>query len=440
MSVEGRMNVLYILVDDMPPAALPAAMRDVVNRLTTSGGQDLTALGYGDTALCGPARVGIHTGKYTHNHGATDNATAYSTFRERGYARADVFSRCRRAGYNVGFFGKFLNGYGEFGDRGQWVHPGVDEWITLTGGQGPGPWKANVNGIVEDGSGRHTPYFAKQAEDYIMEGAGLDTPWFCYLALTDPHTPHTPGPFHEHSHDAESYTSPGTEETDISDKSTWTRDRARTDTEASDAADWQRNWEGTLEEVESIAAWCHRLLDALEASGQTADTAIFFASDNGYMHGEHGGLFKKLLPYEESVRVPFLVRIPGVAVPADLLVSRLDITATILDVAQAGYHPDSIDGRSFLDAGRPEDRRRRRRQRLLVEQPSAGWYMLREGDYALITFVAEEEEFYNLRNDPYELESLDDDPDMQQTIEAMGERLARLRGAAGNLLRQIEEE
>ena len=431
-----RTNVLLVLVDDIPPAALPA-MRSCAERLLALGGTDLTPKGYGDIAVCGPARVGLFTGRYAHNHGATNNDVSYALYRKRGYAASDLFARAKAAGYRTGMFGKYLNGYG-VDDPGKWVHQAVDRWVALVGEQGDrSPYPVNIDGSLREKSQNHTPFFGGHAENFIRNSAR--TPWLCYLALTDPHAPHTPVAADEHDYNGAAYSSPGVEETDLSDKSGWARniDDGPSGGSGSTPADWQKNWEGTLEEVEGIERWFNRLLSALEETGQMQNTAIFFTSDNGYMHGEHGGLFKKQLPYEESLRVPFLVRLPGARVPDGTLVLRLDLTATILEYAEGPSFDDSaVDGRSLLAAAREEAWR----SRLLAELPDVGWTFLREGDTAYIRLPTEEEEMYDLSVDPYELDNLLHDPTPEARAKAaeLSGRLETLKAATGEELRAAE--
>jgi arylsulfatase A-like enzyme len=161
---------------------------------------------------------------------------------------------------------------------------------------------------------------------------------------------------------------------------------------------------------------------------------VIYTSDNGYMHGEHGGLFRKGRPYEESVRVPFLVKMPAShpPLPDSLLVNRLDVTATVLDAAEADA--SGIDGRSFWNLADPATWRRR----LLVEHPGLGWGMVREGDTVYTRMPTGEEEMYDLASAPYQLSSLHGDPVRAEELAALSARLEALRSASGKELRAEE--
>jgi N-acetylglucosamine-6-sulfatase len=181
--------------------------------------------------------------------------------------------------------------------------------------------------------------------------------------------------------------------------------------------------------------------------------------------GEHG-LLRKGVPYEEATSVPFLVRGPEVpqGLTSDALVSQLDITATMLEVA--GANSSGIDGRSLVPLLRgtvPSSWRKR----LLIEQlgGTPHWGMLREGDYSYIEraplegipllpreledalgqilqwsgLLRGERELYNLAVDPYELENLSDTASQSDRVRALSENLAKLKNAGGGELRAAEE-
>ena len=417
---EGRLNVLFVLTDDQPPQTVA-----MMERLRARMQRDWTQTGYSDVPLCGPARVGLFTGKYAHNHGAINNKIAWKVYRNRNYANDDLLSRVRRAGYRVGYFGKVINGYGS-PDNPKWAHPAAHRWVALASSQGRMPYRVNIDGALSERKQKQTVFFGSQAEEFVRKNAGR--PWFCYLALTDPHVPHHPFKVHAHAHDGERWISTGTQEDDLSDKSEWTRNLGSNNLEA-----WQKNWEGTLEEIEGTEDYAVRLLDAMEETGQAGTTIVIFSSDNGYMHGEHGGLFKKGLPYEESARVPFLATIPGADLPEALLVNRLDITATILEATTADM--TGIDGRSFYGAGLTTPWRKR----MLVEHPGVGWRILREDPHVYMRFPSGEEELYDIAADPFQNESLSEDT-FGPLYANLREKCAALANASGDQMRALEED
>ena len=417
-------NILFILTDDQPPHTVPA-MEKTLARF--SDGANLTANGYSAVPLCGPARCTLLTGRYQHSHRITGNDGAFVQYRRKGYPRTDMLSRVKAAGYRLGFFGKYINGY-EFQPR--HVHPAFsagDRWVGLADGQGQKPYTVNVNGDLQEKEQDHTPFFGGWAEAFIRNSASGTRPWFCYLNWTDPHLPY-------HANDiAGSYSSAATEEQDLSDKSDYTRSMPK------HGPDYHRRvHRGQGGEVERLDAWMERMFQALEKTGQLEHTVVVYSSDNGFLTGEHGGMTKKSMPHEESARVPFLVRGPGFG-PLDgsPLVSHVDLTATVCAVA--GADTGGMEGRNLrgLWTGEPW------RKRLLVEMISPEeelWAMLREGPHAYMDFHGEsnDRELYDLSADPHQLESLHASPEHDDLIAYLDAKLEAMRSATGNAIGTAE--
>lgn len=417
---EHRPNVLWILTDDQPPRTvrrMPSAIEKIA-----AAGLDLTDTGYVAIPICSPARVSLLVGTYPHNNGTSDNRRAYEIYRNRRYHDVDVVARLKRAGYRTGFFGKFMNGYGEYGDPGEFVHPFADRWHVITGVQGTPEYGVNKDGKIIGGlKQNHTPYFGERAGEFVRGGASSEQPWFCYLNWTDPHVPFTPFKTHKNSHDGERYRYPG-----IGDSPEDMSPRGRS-INRSRPSYHQERYEGIMEELEGVDDWVGQLLDALEATGQLGNTIVVYSSDNGYMLGEHGGIGHKSHPYEESARVPFLVRGPGIPtrVEGNPLVGHLDLTATIL--AASGADTSDIDGRDLRELSDPS---KPWRKRLLVEHPGRGWAMVRGGRYVYMDLAGESVEIYDMVEDPYQTQNIADTVDTRVKKE-LRLRLADLRVARG---------
>ncbi len=176
------------------------------------------------------------------------------------------------------------------------------------------------------------------------------------------------------------------------------------------------------------------IMAALRAEGELDDTLIVFTSDNGYFYGEHGIQNGKVLAYEPSIRVPLVLRGPGVPAGARRrqLVTNADLAPTIL--AAAGGVPGKVqDGRSLFplldDPGLEWGRD------LLVEgaaglnQPA--YDALRTYRYTFVEYTTGERELYDLERDPFQLQSLHADPAHAEVQEELARRLARLRDCAG---------
>jgi N-acetylglucosamine-6-sulfatase len=434
-------KILYVMTDDQPRHMASARIMPKLDTHLRAKGIDFVRA-YVSEPLCGPARASLFKGQYSHNTGILGNRGAYQDFKERGLDQDTLATRLRAVGYKTAHFGKYMNGYQS--DK-KYVPPGWFRWFTYATGQSNPDYYKMSQASRGSTTARVKTYYrseqneidllAARVEDFIRPSA--DIPWLAYVGFQSPHDPYYPAPRHEHYADGATYSSPGTEENtleELSDKPQNVRDQAPWTTEEQAKADWHT--EGKLEKLQAVDEAIEHLVLALKETGQLANTLIVFCTDNGYMLGEHG-LLQKAAPYEEATSVPFVVRGPGVTrgIESDALVSQLDITATMLDLA--GADTSGIDGRSLvpLFAGTtPDDWRKR----LLVEQKDVGWEMLREGDYSYTERSTGERELYDLASDPYELQSLHDDPTQLARVQAFSENLGRLRNAVGDGLRAAE--
>ena len=159
---------------------------------------------------------------------------------------------------------------------------------------------------------------------------------------------------------------------------------------------------------------------------------MIFTSDNGFFHGEHRVAQGKNLPYEPAIRVPLVVRGPGVPAGRRLTkrVANIDLAPTIVDAAEARAGR-VMDGRSllpfFAHPGRPL------RRDLLVERgPGEDPYAaIRTGRYLYVEYESGARELYDLDRDPHELRSRHADPAYARVRRDLAERLAHLRTCRG---------
>jgi N-acetylglucosamine-6-sulfatase len=412
-------NILWVITDDQPRSTL-GSMRKVWARLVRKGVRFTRA--YSAMPLCGPARASILTSMYPHNHRCVTNNT-HPRFVAQGLDRDTVATRIKRAGYDTGYFGKYMNALHL---EPRYVAPGWDRWVVPVGIGGT----VNVDGEtrVLDTS-READLFAAVRLRRFVRRHRNSGPWFAVFAPTIPHDPYTPSAEHAHDFDDVRWDPPSLNESDMRDKPSWLRDlppRRR--------ADMRKTREGKLEELQDLDDQMNRLLGVLWRTGQLARTWIFFVSDNGFLLGEHR-LFGKVHPYEESAGIPFVVRGPGVRPGArGALVSQVDLMPTTLDIA--GLDPDAgrvLDGRSMLPHLRSGDWSGWRR-RLLVENPDRDWAMVRERSIAYVEHYARGEwELYDLDDDPHQMSSRND-----ADVTEWSAKAHRLRLAQGTALRALE--
>jgi arylsulfatase A-like enzyme/dienelactone hydrolase len=178
-----------------------------------------------------------------------------------------------------------------------------------------------------------------------------------------------------------------------------------------------------------------RLLDYLDASGLARNTIVIYSSDQGWYLGEHG-LFDKRWMYEESFRMPFLVRWPGVVRPGSVnrdLVQNIDFAPTLLDAAHVPV-PVAMQGRSLvplLEGRRPQDWRRSLYYQFYEDLGAHGVPRhcgVRTDRYAYIDFYRlGEQEMFDLAKDPLEVTSVADDPAYRPARDSLERELRRLQ-------------
>ncbi len=168
------------------------------------------------------------------------------------------------------------------------------------------------------------------------------------------------------------------------------------------------------------------------------NTYIFFATDNGYLMGEHR-LDAKGAPYEEDIRTPFVVRGPGVPRGANspALVGLIDLPPTLCELA--GASTEGFDGRSLIpvmDGSVPSTWRKY----LYVEHvPGDQFRMLRSNQYVYVEYPeTDERKLYDMIQDPYQMESRHRDPDKRALVSEFSARLAQFKECSGNSCRAAE--
>ncbi len=183
-----------------------------------------------------------------------------------------------------------------------------------------------------------------------------------------------------------------------------------------------------------------RVLAELKAQGLDENTLVIFTTDNGYFHGEHG-LADKWYPYEESIRVPLIVRDPRMAknkrgMTNDDFVLNVDLAPTILAATKITA-PEKMQGRDFsplyLAKKKPSWRQEFFYEHATIRKtdfiPSSEALVQREMKYIYWPDF-KTEELFDLKNDPQEERNIVSDPAQQKTLEKLRKRFAELKAAA----------
>jgi choline-sulfatase len=180
--------------------------------------------------------------------------------------------------------------------------------------------------------------------------------------------------------------------------------------------------------ISYIDAKVGRILSTLGEVGLDKTTLIVFTADHGEMLGERGAWYKQYF-YEPSVRVPLIVAEPGQTQPrrVDAPVSLVDLAPTVMDyaTAAAGWQPASaIDGHSLKPLLRGEAAAR---NAVISEYTGEGGCapcrMIRKGDFKLIYTHGFPDLLYDVRNDPLEVNNLENDPRQAATVASLRREL-----------------
>ena len=425
----AKPNIVFILADDMRKDDLKymPKMRSV---LKDKGMIFHNA--FVSTPLCCPSRATIMRGQYAHNSGVWNifgSSSGWQTYRAKGLERNNVATRLDATGYRTGLFGKYLNGYKGTSDK----PPGWDEWFAHTGGAHYYDYKINDDGTVRhfgsSAADYETDVIANRAKTFIGTSVRTGKPFFAYVAPKAPHDPYTPARRDEHTFDGiRAARSPSFNEKNVSDKPPWIRKLPR----LSDAkkAKIDKRAEKRAETLQALDDLVAGIVGKLGDSGVLSNTYVFFTSDNGWHAGEHRIPKEKWRPYEEDIRVPLLVRGPGVAAchKAHKLVLDTDYLPTFTDLADV-QTPKYVDGRSLQPV--LEGNTTAWRSAILLEAAanySPAYRGLRTSDgRKYVEYAGGKGELYHLGHDPYELR---DSYDPNNPPATLAKRLKKLKSCA----------
>jgi len=417
-----RPNIVFILTDDEDTALhafMPKAKALLHDMGTTFDNYFVTY------SLCCPSRATTLRGQYPHSTGVRGNTPplgGFETFRALDRETSTIATWLGAAGYRTAMFGKYLNGY----QPAAGVPPGWSEWYVGGNAYRGYDYVLNENGKPVSYGSRPEDFLvdviAHKAADLIRRSAADGTPFFVYVAPFTPHGPSTAAPRHEGLfEDAVLPRTPAFDEVDVSDKPAIIRNRPRLRPRM--LARLEDVYRRRLRSLQSVDDLVDSLVTALRQSGQLDRTYIVYTSDNGFHLGEHRLLQGKNTAYETDIRVPFVVRGPGV--PAgrheNALVLNNDLAPTF--AAMAGVRiPEFVEGRSFLPllTARPAPWSRvafmieRRGGRNAQEEPgdtdglfgANSFNALRTRNHTYVEYATGERELYDLRIDPFQLDNL----------------------------------
>ncbi|HEY8176310.1 MAG TPA: sulfatase [Gemmatimonadaceae bacterium] len=465
----GRPNIIYIMSDDHAAHAIGAYGSRVnrtpnIDRLAREGA--LLRNVFATNSICTPSRATILTGQYSHVNGVT-------MFNRFDSSRLTVARILQHGGYHTGMIGKWHLGSDPVG---------FDQWEILPG-QG-----AYMNPILYTAT-RETTYTGRYVTDVITDLAiefiknrPKSKPFFLMVHNKAPHRPWEPDEAHHASfadkwipepptlwdnyatrtdaihenqqrvaadltyRDLKIPPPPGLSDsararwqTTKPDNVTTIRDGASVTLTGEALARWkyQRYMQDYLATVQSVDDNVGRLLAFLDRAGLATNTIVIYTSDQGFFLGDHG-MFDKRFMYEESLRMPFLMRWPAVIKPGtrvDAMALNVDFAPTFLDAAGLPANPD-MQGRSLLPILRgrtPADWRTSMYYRYYHDpgdHNTRAHYGVRTLTHKLIYFWKKDQwELFDLVNDPLEMNNVYGQPGHEQITAALKSELLRLKRA-----------
>ncbi len=454
-----RPNILYIMADDHAAHAISAYGSRInktpnIDRLAR-GGMRMDNV-FCTNSICTPSRAAILTGQYSHKNGV------YTLADRLDPNHNTVAKELKNAGYQTAMIGK-------------WhlvTEPqGFDYWYILPG---QGVYYDPVF-IDRNGKKKHEGYCTDLIADFGLDWLkkrDKSKPFFMMCHHKAPHRPWDPAPKYAKLFDGQSIPEPDNlydhyegKAKSVADvkmrvgENSTERDVKRplpTDLKGDALRKWAYQYyiKDYLRCIQSVDDNVGRMLDYLDEDGSANDTIVIYTSDQGFFLGDHGWYDKRLM-YEESLRMPFLVRYPAAIRPGSVnsdIALNVDFAPTFLDFA-GSKAPADMQGRSFranLEGRTPKNWRQSMYYRYWMHNSNdhhvPGHYGVRTKEWKLINYYGKplgmkgaqppdtepDWELFNMKNDPREMKNLYHDPAYAGTVKKLKAELERLQKEAGD--------
>ncbi len=437
----SRPNILFIMSDDHAAHAISAYGSRVnktpnIDRIAREGMRFDECMC--TNSLCAPSRAVILTGKYSHLNGVTDNSRRFDG------SQQTLPKLLGKAGYQTAIVGKWHLK----------TPPAGFDYSNVLPGQGVYHNPVMIeNGVRKKNTGYVTDLITDAALEWL-KNRRADVPFFMMLHHKAPHANWEPDEKHLSLYEHSDIPEPPT----LNDTYEGRTDQIRNHRLHVGPKQWELHFkrfgplpEGMSEQeakervyqvfmknylrcIASVDDNVGRVLDYLEQAGLRDNTIVMYTSDQGFFLGDHG-LYDKRFMYEQSLRMPLLMRYPKEISPgsvADEIVLNLDFAPTLLDYACASI-PADIQGRSFraIASGRtPSDWRMAMYYRFYESAfgigPQEG---VRTQRYKLVHFLYGDKgwELYNLEKDPEEMKNLFGDPEHRRLVETLKVEMEALK-------------
>lgn len=421
-----KRNVVFILTDDHRYDYM--GFTGKVEWLETPNMDKLAAEGsymknaFVTTSLCSPSRASILTGQYSHTHTIVDNHAPdpgdLTYFPEY----------LQEAGYQTAFFGKW-----HMGDMNDYPRPGFTHWESFKGQGDYYAPKLNINGkhIQYDSTTYITDLLTDHAISWLDQ-RDEEKPFFLYLSHKAVHALFKPAKRHDGVYDGKTITKPATYVQTIDDEyqnlkwPEWVKQQ-RHSWHGVDFmyhgqnGDFDTNLQKYCETLLGVDESIGSVMEWLKQNGLDESTMVIYMGDNGFSWGEHGLIDKRHF-YEESVKVPMLIRCPELfkgGSPTTRMVQNVDIAPTILNCAGL-EKPEYMPGSSMIPLlqGNEEGWRERIYYEYFWEYDfpmTPTVFGVRTDRYKFMKYqgIWDQNELYDIINDPDEMYNLIEDPNYE---------------------------
>ncbi|MBN2301753.1 MAG: sulfatase [Lentisphaerae bacterium] len=463
----SKPNIIFIMSDDHASHALSCYGSRInktpnLDRIATDGMRFDNC--FCTNSICTPSRATILAGTYNHVNGVTTLSTLMDN-------RLQTFPKLlQKKGYQTAIFGKWHLGTGP-----DHCPTGFDDWAVLPGqGHYHNPkfiFKGPAGGIQRTVQGYVTDLITDMSLDWLKK-RDRNRPFCLLYHHKAPHRPWCPDEKHAHMFLNENIPEPETLYDDYSNRASAAAaaemriglhmlnvdlkcDFAKDEMPENELRRWayQRYIKDYLRVIASVDDNVGRVLDYLDKEKLTQNTLVIYTSDQGFFLGDHGWFDKRFM-YEESLRMPFILRYPEKIKPGtvnDDIILNVDFAPLFLDLAGIPIPPD-FQGRSFLpvlQGNTPPDWRQAMYYRYWMHKADHNVYAhygIRTKRYKLIYYYADalgqagaidesytpEWELFDLQKDPHELNNVYDNPAYGNTVAELKRELHRIQEEVGD--------
>lgn len=405
-------NLLILISDDQRWDQVSYPGNQIIPQLATPNLDKLASEGvyftnaFVTTPICAVSRASIYTGRYASSHGMNH----FRTSLKKDVMNNSYFAVLKKTGYRTGMLGKW--GIGLEGTKDNFDF--FDAWARQ------GSYFHNT----DSGKIHNSVWLAAKAREFMKSNS--NQPFALTVCYKAPHHPYHPDTkdtalfknvfIPQRSSDTEDAYSKMADHVMEGSLNRWCYFDERKDEATRES--FEKNF---LRCVVSLDRSVGQIMKSLRELNFDENTIVIFLSDHGYLWGEHG-LGGKWLHYEESIRIPMIIRWPELAKEYQgkflpQMVLNIDVAPTILQMAGLKV-PEVMNGKSLLpllnnpEADFREDFFLEHDSVIMVENPIPDSYGIRTKEWKYIRYVnsaTEVEEMYHLTNDPMELQSLIDD-------------------------------